>query len=74
MTNKKERQHAVGDQMVEAFAGLDCVQVLIPNGFAPHVQAVWDDQVDSPLPAGMMMALIPIDDVPGDAVEIKFRR
>ena len=60
--------------MIEAFADLDCVQAPIPNGFALHVQVVWDDQVDSPLPAGMMMALIPIDDVPGDAVEIKFRR
>ena len=65
---KRARQHEVGDRIVQAFAGLDCVQEQIPAGWAIHVKVLWDDKADSPLPAGIMLELKPLDDVPADAV------
>ena len=67
---KRARQHEVGDRIVQAFAGLDCIQEQIPAGWAIHVKAVWDDKADSPLPVGMMLELKPLDDVRGDAVQM----
>ena len=67
---KRARQHEVGDRIVQAFSGLDCIQEQIPAGWAIHVKAVWDDKVDSPLPVGMMLELKPLDDVRGDAVQM----
>ena len=55
---------------MEPFASLECVQGLIPAGHAIHVKCVWDDKRDAPLPVGMLLTLLPLDDVPGDAVQL----
>ena len=67
---RSHQQHDVGDQIVEAFASLECVQILIPAGYAIHVKCVWDDKRDGPLPVGMLLTLSPLDDIPGDAVQL----
>ena len=67
---RESRQHNTGDQIVEAFAHLDCVQELIPEGFGIHVRCVWDQRVDAPLPVGMMLTLRPLEDMPDDAIQL----
>ena len=73
MQVNKNQQHAVGDRIVEAFTGLDCVQEQIPAGFSLHVQVVWDNRLETPMPGGMLMELKPQADVPGDAMKVHLR-
>ena len=72
--DKQQRRNEIADRIVQAFASLPAVQELIPEGYALHVKAVWDpdDQgpTDNLLPNGLLMEVKPIDDIPGDAVQL----
>ena len=72
--NKQQQRNEIADRIVQAFASLPAVQELIPEGYALHVKSVWDtdDQgpTDNLLPYGLLMEVKPIDDIPGDAVQL----
>ena len=72
--DKKQRRNKIADQIIQAFAALPVVQELIPEDHALYVKAVWDPQdqgvSETLLPYGLLLAVIPLDDIPGDAVQL----
>ena len=71
---KKERRKKMAIAIIEAFAELPVVQELIPDGHALHVKVVWDPPdlgvSETWLPYGLLLAVKPVDDIPGDAVQL----
>ena len=75
MATLEQRRNELADRIAGAFAVLPDVQRLIPEGHALHVKAVWDPEDKGPtanlLPYGLLLEVKPLDDVPGDAVQLR---